>query len=109
MLTATTIARMSRNRSSALARTRAIAAHMSTGATSPLDQVLVLSVPATFNPTHPSQPVLFQSNGCARSYVLNRAKKLNALNSEMINSLRPQLNVSWRLTLFLSFVADQSV
>ncbi|KAF8447772.1 3-hydroxyisobutyryl-coenzyme A hydrolase [Boletus edulis BED1] len=78
MLAATsTLARMSRNRSSAtLARTRAIAAHMSTGAGSPLDQ-----------------PVLFQSNGCARTYVLNRAKKLNALNSEMINSLRSQLHV----------------
>ncbi|KAH0830733.1 ClpP/crotonase-like domain-containing protein [Lanmaoa asiatica] len=39
------------------------------------------------------QPVLFQSNGCARTYVLNRANKLNALNSEMINSLRPQLDI----------------
>ncbi|KAF8136539.1 ClpP/crotonase-like domain-containing protein [Boletus edulis] len=77
MLAATsTLARMSRNRSSAtLARTRAIAAHMSTGA------------------GFPTRPVLFQSNGCARTYVLNRAKKLNALNSEMINSLRSQLHV----------------
>ncbi|KAG6376310.1 ClpP/crotonase-like domain-containing protein [Boletus reticuloceps] len=49
---------------------------MSTGAASPFDQ-----------------PVLFQSNGCARTYVLNRAKKLNALNSEMMNSLRSQLHV----------------
>lgn len=90
------ITRMSRNRSpAALARTRAIAAHMSTGPTPPLDQV-VLSVPTIFGSPHLSQPVLFQSNGCARTYVLNRANKLNALNSEMINSLRPQLDVSWR-------------
>ena len=66
---------------------------MSTGATAALDQV-VLSAPTSFGSPHSFQPVLFQSNGCARTYVLNRAKKLNALNSEMINSLRPQLNVS---------------
>jgi hypothetical protein len=66
---------------------------MSTGATSPLDQV-VLFTPTVFGSPHSSQPVLFQSNGCARTYVLNRAKKLNALNSEMINALRPQLDVS---------------
>ncbi|KAF9246349.1 3-hydroxyisobutyryl-coenzyme A hydrolase [Melanogaster broomeanus] len=74
---ATAVARMSRNRSSAVvARTRAIAAHMSTSADAHLDQ-----------------PVLFQSNGHARTYVLNRAKKLNALNGEMINILRPQLEL----------------
>ncbi|KAF9227718.1 3-hydroxyisobutyryl-coenzyme A hydrolase [Gyrodon lividus] len=67
---------MSRNRASAaVARTRAIAAHMSTEAPQ-LDQ-----------------PVLFQSNGYARTYVLNRAKKLNALNGEMINLLQPQLEL----------------
>lgn len=101
MLAATAIARMSRNRSSAaLARTHAIAAHMSTGPTPPLDQV-VPCLPTIFGSPHSSQPVLCQSNGCARTYVLNRANKLNALNSEMINSLRPQLDVSGRQILFV--------
>ncbi|KIJ69173.1 hypothetical protein HYDPIDRAFT_105755 [Hydnomerulius pinastri MD-312] len=74
----TAIARMSRNRASAaVARTRAIAAHMSTSTES----------------AQLDQPVLFQSDGCGRTYVLNRAKKLNALNGEMINLLRPQLEL----------------
>ncbi|KAG9318647.1 ClpP/crotonase-like domain-containing protein [Chiua virens] len=85
MLAATAVARMSRNRPLAtLARTRAIAAHMSTSAT-PSSSL--------------EQPVLFQSNGCARTYVLNRASKLNALNSEMINLLRPQLEIWSRSNL----------
>ncbi|KAG8217682.1 3-hydroxyisobutyryl-coenzyme A hydrolase [Butyriboletus roseoflavus] len=65
---------------------------MSTGPTPPLDQV-VPSAPTIFGSSHSAQPVLFQSNGCARTYVLNRANKLNALNGEMINSLRPQLDI----------------
>jgi hypothetical protein len=39
------------------------------------------------------QPVLFESNGATRTYVLNRASKLNALTSEMLKSMRPQLEV----------------
>ncbi|KAH7911408.1 ClpP/crotonase-like domain-containing protein [Hygrophoropsis aurantiaca] len=73
MLAATiNIARMSRNRASAVTRTRAIAAHMSTAAPE-------------------GQSVLFESNGSSRKYVLNRAKKLNALNSEMLQLIRPQV------------------
>ncbi|KAF8844433.1 3-hydroxyisobutyryl-coenzyme A hydrolase [Paxillus ammoniavirescens] len=69
---------MSRNRApAAVARTRAIAAHMSTST----------------EPPQLDQPVFFQSNGHVRTYVLNRAKKLNALNGEMINLLRPQLEL----------------
>lgn len=39
------------------------------------------------------QPVLFESNGATRTYVLNRASKLNALNGDMLKSMRPQLEV----------------
>lgn len=73
---ATALARMSRNGvSAALARTSAVAAHMSTSTQAvPLEQL-----------------VLYESNGATRTYVLNRASKLNALNSDMFKSLRPQL------------------
>jgi hypothetical protein len=37
--------------------------------------------------------VLFESNGATRTYVLNRASKLNALNSDMLKLMRPQLEV----------------
>ncbi|KAH7889521.1 3-hydroxyisobutyryl-coenzyme A hydrolase [Phlebopus sp. FC_14] len=75
---ATAFARMSRNRISVAAvRTRAIAAHMSTSTDS----------------AAPSQPVLFESDGTARTYVLNRERKLNALNGEMISLLRRQLEI----------------
>ncbi|KAG0697019.1 3-hydroxyisobutyryl-coenzyme A hydrolase [Suillus ampliporus] len=75
MLT-TALARMSRNGvSAALARTGAVAAHMSTNT-----QAAQLE-----------QPVLFESNGATRTYVLNRASKLNALNTDMLKLMRPQL------------------
>ncbi|OAX40266.1 ClpP/crotonase [Rhizopogon vinicolor AM-OR11-026] len=37
------------------------------------------------------QPVLFESNGATRTFVLNRPKKLNALNTDMIKLMGPQL------------------
>lgn len=73
---ATAFTRMSRNGvSAALGRTSAIVAHMSTNT-----QAIPLE-----------QPVLFESNGATRTYVLNRASKLNALNSDMLKLMRPQL------------------
>lgn len=73
---AAALTRMSRNgASAALARTSAVAAHMSTST-----QAIPLE-----------QPVLFESNGATRTYVLNRASKLNALNGDMLKLLRPQL------------------
>ncbi|KAG2146861.1 3-hydroxyisobutyryl-coenzyme A hydrolase [Suillus bovinus] len=73
---ATALTRMSRNGiSAALARTSAVAAHMSTSTqATPLEQ-----------------SVLFESNGATRTYVLNRASKLNALNGDMLKLMRPQL------------------
>ncbi|KAG2077875.1 ClpP/crotonase [Suillus decipiens] len=67
---------MSRNGiSAAIARTSAVAAHMSTSTqAAPLEQ-----------------PVLFESNGATRTYVLNRASKLNALSGDMLKLMRPQL------------------
>ncbi|EGO21178.1 hypothetical protein SERLADRAFT_398624 [Serpula lacrymans var. lacrymans S7.9] len=38
-----------------------------------------------------SQAVYFESDAATRTYVLNRPKKLNALNEEMLNTLRPQI------------------
>ncbi|KAF7337953.1 3-hydroxyisobutyryl-CoA hydrolase, mitochondrial [Mycena venus] len=70
---------MSRS-SSALNRTRAIAKQMSTiaGTKPPSD--------ADAEPT-----VRFESTLGLRTYVLNRPKKLNALNDEMLNLLRPKI------------------
>ncbi|KAL4077234.1 ClpP/crotonase-like domain-containing protein [Scleroderma yunnanense] len=71
------IVRMSNRRATAMIyRAHAIAAHMSTSAGSCMDQ-----------------PILFQSNGCTRTFVLNRAKKLNALNTVMLDSLRRQVEL----------------
>lgn len=38
--------------------------------------------------------VLYRSEGNTRIYKLNRTKQLNALNQEMISSLKAKLNVS---------------
>ncbi|KAI6045605.1 ClpP/crotonase-like domain-containing protein [Pisolithus marmoratus] len=71
------IARMSSHKTTtAIARARAIASHMSTYAASCLDQ-----------------PVLFQSNGCTRTFKLNRTQKLNTLNSVMVDALRHQVEL----------------
>ena len=38
--------------------------------------------------------MLFESNGAVRSYVLNRPKKLNALDTSMLRLLKPKIQVS---------------
>ena len=38
-------------------------------------------------------PVTFESNMALRTYVLNRPKKLNALDETMLGLLRPQIEV----------------
>ncbi|KAF7311354.1 3-hydroxyisobutyryl-CoA hydrolase, mitochondrial [Mycena kentingensis (nom. inval.)] len=59
-------------RALATARTQAIARHMSS--------------------SEPTEPVVrFESTLGLRTYVLNRPKKLNALNDEMLNILRPKI------------------
>lgn len=42
--------------------------------------------------------LLFEANGCVRRYILNRPKKLNALDLSMIRGLGPKIKVlrpSW--------------
>ncbi|KAL5490032.1 EHD3 [Sanghuangporus weigelae] len=64
-------------RSSALSRTRVLAQHMAMSSAAPANQ--------------DEAPVLFESDGPLRRYILNRPKKHNALDSEMINFLRPKI------------------
>lgn len=37
--------------------------------------------------------MLFESNGSVRSYILNRPKKLNALDISMLELLKPKIEV----------------
>ncbi|KIP12319.1 hypothetical protein PHLGIDRAFT_27447 [Phlebiopsis gigantea 11061_1 CR5-6] len=60
---------MSRSTLAALERTRAISQHMHASTQAP--------------------PVLFETHGQVRKYILNRPKKLNALDTQMIDALRP--------------------
>ena len=41
----------------------------------------------------PQPPVLFETHGQVRKYILNRPKKLNALDTQMIDTLRPFVEV----------------
>ena len=65
-------------------RTAAIGRHLMSTSSSP-------SPPRGGAPDEP--PVLFESNGSVRTYVLNRPAKLNALDEPMLNILRPQIEV----------------
>ncbi|KAJ3515735.1 hypothetical protein NLJ89_g1579 [Agrocybe chaxingu] len=74
--------RTSMPRTAALAaaqRTTAVAHHlMSTAAASPASE-------------QEEATVLFESNGSLRTYILNRPKKLNALDEPMLSILRPKI------------------
>ncbi|KAI0784365.1 3-hydroxyisobutyryl-coenzyme A hydrolase [Abortiporus biennis] len=76
------LGRMSRKTLSATQRTQAISRHMMSSSASK-------SAPLDLNADE--APVLFESVGQIRKYILNRPKKLNALDEPMINILRPQV------------------
>lgn len=82
--------RMSRTPNSAALRTAAIGRHLMSTSASPSPSQSRVDPPD-------EAPVLFESNGSIRTYILNRPRKLNALNDEMLNILRPQVEVSFPL------------
>lgn len=73
MLSSTFVTRMSRR---AAQRTRVIAAHMMSSAAAD------------------SAPVTFESRGVMRVFNLNRPTKLNALNEEMLDLIKPKIQVN---------------
>ncbi|KAI0957747.1 hypothetical protein AcW1_006038 [Taiwanofungus camphoratus] len=69
------LGRMSRPSRAAVQRTTAIQQHMMSSSTATSDEA----------------QVLFKSDGCLRTYILNRPKKLNALDESMIDTIRPKI------------------
>lgn len=69
--------KMTQKPSSAVARTAAICRQMSSGSPTPVDDA----------------EVVFESNLALRAYHLNRPKKLNSLNENMLNLLRSKIQV----------------
>ncbi|OCH92106.1 3-hydroxyisobutyryl-coenzyme A hydrolase [Obba rivulosa] len=67
---------MSRPSRPAAQRTAAVARHMMSTSSAPAQD---------------EAPVLFESIGCLRKYILNRPKKLNALDDAMLGILRPKI------------------
>ncbi|KAF8201787.1 3-hydroxyisobutyryl-CoA hydrolase [Pholiota molesta] len=81
MLVSTLRSGMSRRAASAASqRTAAISQHIMAAST---------SAPASEPSQQPT--VLFESNGSLRTYILNRPEKLNALDENMLNTLRPKI------------------
>ncbi|KAI0647366.1 3-hydroxyisobutyryl-coenzyme A hydrolase [Trametes meyenii] len=53
-------------------------------------------------------PVIFESGGPTRTYVLNRPEKLNALNEPMLNLLRPQIE-EWSQSELAKIIVGRGV
>ncbi|KAF9652921.1 3-hydroxyisobutyryl-coenzyme A hydrolase [Thelephora ganbajun] len=53
-------------------------------------------------------PVLFESNGSVRSYILNRPKKLNALDITMLGLLKPKIQ-EWNESSLCGLVVGKGV
>ncbi|KAJ7572054.1 3-hydroxyisobutyryl-coenzyme A hydrolase isoform 1 [Mycena floridula] len=69
-------------RATAINRTQIIARHMTGSKT----------IPTSKNMQEADQePVLFHSNFAARHYILNKPEKLNSLNQQMLDILRPKV------------------
>jgi 3-hydroxyisobutyryl-CoA hydrolase len=80
-------------------RTQAIAQHMiSTSSSTESLEVrsnvcLQRAYSQYFERVYHQSPVLFESNLAVRTYILNRPRKLNALNEPMLSLLRPKIEV----------------
>ncbi|OBZ69256.1 3-hydroxyisobutyryl-CoA hydrolase, mitochondrial [Grifola frondosa] len=85
LATSVRVCRMSRPGTLAAQRTAAITRHMMSTSSS------ARSSASGPGPASDEAPVLFESKGPVRSYILNRPLKLNALNEPMLNILRPKI------------------